>query len=110
MIPSVFCAGVARNWMADALLRHWCLLQAIPRAPARRDVTTLHRTLEQAGYRITRRQLQRDLNSLSTIFPLQVDERGPAFGWSWAREAPITDLPSMDPPTALMLTLVERFI
>ena len=96
--------------MADALLRHWCLLQAIPRAPAKRDVTTLHRTLEQAGYRITRRQLQRDLNSLSTIFPLQADERGPAFGWSWARDAAIMDLPSMDPRTALMLTLVQRFI
>jgi predicted DNA-binding transcriptional regulator YafY len=96
--------------MADALLRHWCLLQAIPRAPARRDVTTLHRTLEQAGYRITRRQLQRDLNSLSTVFPLQADERGPAFGWSWAKDAAIMDLPSMDPRTALMLTLVQRFI
>jgi len=96
--------------MTDALLRHWCLLQAIPRAPAKRDVTTLHRTLEQTGYRITRRQLQRDLNSLSRIFPIQEDERGPAFGWSWVRDAAIMDLPSMEPRTALILKLVEQFI
>jgi predicted DNA-binding transcriptional regulator YafY len=96
--------------MADALLRHWYLLRALPRAPAKRDVTSLHRTLEQSGYRITRRQLQRDLHSLSRIFPIQADERGGAFGWSWARNAALIDLPGMDPRTALTLRLVEQFI
>ena len=96
--------------MADALLRHWSLLRAIPRAPARRDVSSLHRALERSGYRITRRQLQRDLNSLSRIFPIQADERGPAFGWSWAKHASLMDLPAMDPQSALMLRLVEQFI
>src|SRR5438477_4834250 len=96
--------------MADALLRHWCLLQAIPRSPAKRDVTGLHRALERSGYRITRRQLQRDLHSLSRIFPLEADERGPAFGWSWAKNAALMDLPTMDPRTALMVRLVEQFI
>src|SRR6266480_5944360 len=98
--------------MPDALLRHWHLLQAIPRAPAKRDVTTLHRLLGQAGYHITRRQLQRDLNSLSSIFAIRSDERGggQASGWCWSRQASVMDLPAMDGPSALMLRLIERFI
>jgi predicted DNA-binding transcriptional regulator YafY len=96
--------------MADALLRQWHVLRAIPRAPAKIGVTTLHRHLGDHGYNITRRQLQRDLNTLSRTFDIQSDERGPAFGWSWSRNATVIDLPAMDGPTALMLKLVELYI
>ena len=97
--------------MADAILRNLKLLQAIPRHPGKRDVASLHLTLEKAGYRITRRQVQRDLGLLSGVFPIRsdVEKRGYARGWSWARGAEILDLPAMDPRTALMLKLVQQF-
>jgi predicted DNA-binding transcriptional regulator YafY len=96
--------------MPDALLRQWTLLKLIPRAPRTADVSQLLAQLADAGYTITRRQLQRDLNRLSTLFPLQADDRGIPYGWSWARDAPTFDLPAMDGPTALMVKLVEQFI
>ena len=100
--------------MADAILRHLALLRAIPRHPAKRDVASLHRTLKDEGYRISRRQVQRDLETLSGPggFPIQSDgeKRGIARGWSWERGAEIADLPAMDPRTALMLKLVQQFV
>lgn len=97
--------------MANAILRNLKLLQAIPRYPVTRDVASLHRTLENAGYRITRRQVQRDLDHLSGTFPISADveQRGYARGWSWDRSAEILDLPGMDPRTALMLQILAKF-
>ena len=71
--------------MADALLRQWTLLKLIPRAPRTADVGQLLARLEDAGHTITRRQLQRDLNTLSTLFPITADDRGIPYGWSWIR-------------------------
>jgi len=96
--------------MADALLRQWALLKLIPRAPHKADVGTLLAGLQEQGYTITRRQLQRDLNNLSRAFPLTADDRAIPFGWSWTKDAPAFDLPAMDGPTALMVKLVEQFI
>ncbi len=97
--------------MADAIVRNLKLLRAIPRHPVKSDVARLHRALADAGYRITRRQVQRDLERLSASFPILADvkKRGYARGWSWDRDAEILDLPAMDPRTALMLKLIQRF-
>ena len=98
--------------MGDAILRNLTLLRAIPRHPRKRDVASLHRDLAAAGYGITRRQVQRDLERLSGIFPIRpdVEERGHARGWSWDRNAALLDLPGMDPRTALMLKLLQQFV
>ena len=96
--------------MADALLRQWTLLKLIPRSPRTADVSQLLAQLEDAGHTITRRQLQRDLNTLSTLFPISADDRSIPYGWSWIRDAPAFDLPRMDGPTALSVKLLEQFI
>ena len=66
--------------------------------------------LNDAGHTITRRQLQRDLNTLSTLFPISADDRSIPYGWSWIRDAPVFDLPRMDGATALSVKLLEQFI
>ena len=96
--------------MADALLRHWTLLKLIPRAPRTADVSQLLSQLADAGHTITRRQLQRDLNTLSTLFPITADDRNIPYGWSWSKDAPAFDLPRMDGTTALSVKLLEQFI
>ena len=96
--------------MSETLLRQWELLRAIPRAPRKIDVGTLMTRLEAAGYRISKRSLQRDLNQLSAVFPLVSDPQSIPYGWSWSTDAPAFDLPTMDGPTALTLRLIEQFI
>jgi len=104
--------AISEKLMGDAILRNLTLLRAIPRHPVKRDVASLHRVLETEGYRITRRQVQRDLERLSSIFAIRpdVEERGHARGWSWDPGAALLDLPAMDPKTALMLQLVQQFV
>ena len=66
--------------------------------------------LKEAGYTITRRQLQRDLNPVSTLFPITADDRGIPYGWCWTKDAPAFDLPRRDSTTALSIKLLEQFI
>jgi predicted DNA-binding transcriptional regulator YafY len=96
--------------MSDTLLRQWEMLRLIPRFPRKIEVGALMARLETAGYRITRRTLQRDLNDLSRVFPLQSDTRNTPYGWSWSADAPTFDLPGMDAPAALTLRMIEQFI
>ncbi len=71
--------------MADAMLRQWSLLRSIPRSPRRVDTTTLLRRLQEDGFTVGQRTVQRDLHRLSEIFPLMLDKRTVPFGWSWMR-------------------------
>jgi predicted DNA-binding transcriptional regulator YafY len=96
--------------MSDTLLRQWELLRVIPRAPKKIDVATLMAKLETAGYKTTKRSIQRDLNSLSRVFPLQSDDKSIPYGWSWSAGAQAFDLPAMDGPTALTVRMIEQFI
>ena len=96
--------------MSDTLLRQWELLRTIPRAPRKIDVASLMAKLETAGYKTTKRSIQRDLNLLSGVFPLICDDRSQTYGWSWSGDAPTFDLPAMDGPTALTVRLIEQFI
>jgi len=96
--------------MSETLLRQWEMLRSIPRAPRKIDAGALMARLEGAGYRITKRTLQRDLNLLSGVFPLQSDTRNTPYGWSWSADAPTFDLPAMDGPTALTVRMIEQFI
>ena len=91
--------------MSDALLRHWHLLRALPRAPRKTTTAQIEARLRGAGFPIDRRSIERDLHKLSATFPLECDDRSRPFGWSWARDAEAFDLPGMDPQTALVLQL-----
>ena len=75
--------------MADPLLRHWHLLRSVPRAPRKISSATLHEALAARGFSVNRRTVQRDLQTLSTYFPLVSDERHRPFGWSWSVEAAV---------------------
>jgi hypothetical protein len=93
----------------DTILRFLTMLRMLPRAPRKIETATMERKLHDEGYAVTRRTIQRDLHQLARTFPLLCDEHRPA-GWCWAPEAPLIDLPGMDPTTALTFILVERFL
>jgi predicted DNA-binding transcriptional regulator YafY len=82
--------------MSDVLYRQWQMLRLLPRAPRKIDGARIEARLAEAGFPIDRRSIQRDLQALSLIFPIECDARSKPFGWSWAREAAPFDLPAMD--------------
>ncbi len=71
-----------------ALQRQWMLLARLPRLPRKIDAATLETNLHEAGIRIHRRTIQRDLVALSRLFPIVCDERNKPFGWSLSQDAP----------------------
>ncbi|GAA4030300.1 WYL domain-containing protein [Actimicrobium antarcticum] len=83
-------------------------MRCIPRAPGKITTQDLCERLRQAEFTVTLRTLQRDLNELSAVFPLTVDDRNKPFGWSWQRDAQSFDLPGLQLDEALMLTMVEQ--
>lgn len=66
--------------------------------------------LQGEGFEVTERTVQRDLNELSLVFPLTVDDREKPYGWSWQKDAPNFNLPGLTVPEALTLSLAEQHL
>jgi len=97
--------------MSNTLLRQWAMLKQIPRHPARIGTRTLMNRLEQQGFRISQRSIQRDLKMLSELFPdLQTDGNPDVPGWFWREGCAVNDFPALDPPMAFTFKLAETFL
>ena len=96
--------------MSTPMQRHWHMLRLVPRAPRKIDTATLQAQLENRGFQVDRRSIQRDLIKLSAQFALIVDERSKPFGWSWSRDAEPFDIPGMDLHTALAFNLASAHL
>jgi predicted DNA-binding transcriptional regulator YafY len=94
----------------DTVRRQWILLREIPRAPRSIGTRTLGLRLNELGYRVDIRTIQRDLVTLSTVFPLSTVEEGRASRWFWGEDAPVMDVPGMDVPMALAFRLAQEHI
>jgi len=95
---------------ADTLKRHWALLQAIPRQPRMATATDLQGTLTAAGFAVTKRTVERDLQTLSESFALVSNERSKPFGWSWKKDAPAFTVPGLSPAGALAFHLMQKYL
>jgi len=96
--------------MSDTLMRQWQMLRLIPRYPVKISTAELKQRLTDEGFETTQRTLQRDLMRLSSIYPLECDDRSKPFGWSWMREADVMDIPGMDSHTALAFWLAGEHL
>lgn len=94
----------------DTVRRHWTILQQIPRAPGSIGTRTLTARLKDLGYRVDVRTIQRDLVTLSTVFPLGSLDEGRAGRWFWSEDARVMDIPGMDAPTALAFRLAQEYV
>jgi hypothetical protein len=92
------------------LSRQWLTLRLIPRHPRRITARDLQERLVADGYKVTKRTLERDLQALSTLFPLVCDDRERPFGWNWQKDAPMFAVPGITPAEALALKLVEQHL
>lgn len=94
----------------DTILRQWSMLQKIPRAPGSIGTRELKTKLEEDGYSIDVRTIQRDLGKLSDVFSLTCEERGKALRWCWTEGAKVMDIPGMEPTVALAFRLAEEHL
>ena len=98
------------NLATDTLPRQWQTLRLIPRYPLKITAGELHQKLLAEQFEVTKRTVERDLQSLSELFPLTVDEREKPYGWSWGRDAQVFNLPGLSHTEALTLAMVEQHL
>ncbi len=69
------------------LSRQWALLRQLPsRSPGITSAELVWR-LRDVGFHISKRTVERDLNELSLIFPLERNDKSIPFGWHWSANA-----------------------
>lgn len=93
----------------DALFRLITLLQLIPRSPYFKSTTTLMSFMEEEGYEVNIRMLQRDLEKLSVYFPIVCDKSEKPYRWGFV-EGYKSNLPALDAVTALSWLLAEEHL
>lgn len=101
----------------STLLRQWEMMRmlTVSRADTRQDgrwdrASDIAARLNDSGYKVSVRTVQRDLKDLSEIFPIELNDNNPRdFGWRWPRGTHL-DIPGMSIPEALAMRLVETHI
>jgi predicted DNA-binding transcriptional regulator YafY len=94
----------------DTLRRQWLTLHKIPRYPHKITARDLYEKLLDEGFDVGKRTIERDLQSLSALFPLVLDDRDKPYGWSWKKDAPLFSLPGLSNAEALTLAMVEQHL
>ncbi|MBU5616052.1 WYL domain-containing protein [Psychrobacter sp. TAE2020] len=97
--------NAANRHGAATTARQWQVLSQLQR---NRWVGTTHiyEQLMLAGFDISLRTVQRDLNALAKRFPIEKNNANPQ-GWRWCDDAPLQSLPHMNLSQAVAFNMVE---
>lgn len=99
-----------RAKQTETILRHWHILRTIPCYPFNITSTTLCNKLEKELIYITKRTIERDLQTLSLLFPIVADDSQKPFLWSWSEEAVRLNVPGLSNSEALTFVMVEQYL
>lgn len=101
---------MSRKGGEETLFRLLTMLKLIP-SRTRVSTAQLKEMLEERGFKVDLRTIQRDLKNLKdkSEFPIESDSNVPA-GWKWSDTARAFEVPSMDPMAALSLQMMEQYM
>lgn len=89
------------------LARQWELIKLVPAKKPGKKSSELKDELANAGFLVSKRQVERDLNGLAQILPIASECEGNTLYWYWLQD-PKGDLPGITLADALSLKLVEQ--
>lgn len=92
-----------------AVARQWELLKQLPSHGRGTSSWQLMRGLNGLGYKVGKRQIERDLWELTDLFPIECDTESRPYLWRW-RDAASIDLPGMSPAEALSLCIIHETV
>lgn len=91
----------------QTLARQWELLKRLPGRGQGRTAKELTEILHDAGFAVSKRQVERDLGDLLESFPLECSDDQLPYRWRWAPGAS-THIPGLSLADALSLHLIEE--
>lgn len=95
--------------LQQALTRQWELLRLLPTHGTGSTAAQLTQTLGHAGYAVSKRTVERDLQLLEHLFPLQCNDRSQPYGWKWMPRM-ASPFPGISLAEALSLSLAETYL
>lgn len=94
------------NKTRNTLARQWELLKQLPTRGAGKTAKEIADALAEAGFAVSKRQVERDLIDLQEVFGLECNDGSIPYGWRWG-SAPV-ELPGVTLAEALSLQIVEE--
>jgi predicted DNA-binding transcriptional regulator YafY len=94
--------------MSDALKRHFTILKMLSKDRALKTVE-IHQRLEALGHTISKRTVERDLQSLSLTYPIVTDEKENALWWRYAQGVAINLIPGLSEAEAVSFIMLKQF-
>lgn len=94
------------NKKRNTLARQWELLKLLPARGSGKTAKEIADALAEAGFAVSKRQVERDLIDLQEVFGLQCNDASIPYGWRWG-SAPV-ELPGVTLAEALSLQIVEE--
>lgn len=95
------------NTARNTLSRQWELLKLLPTHGSGATARSLQEKLAEAGFRTTKRTVERDLEDLATVFAIRRNDSGVPYGFSWTPPSSL-QLSSLTVLEALTLGLVHE--
>jgi predicted DNA-binding transcriptional regulator YafY len=92
----------------QTISRQWALLKLLPSIGPGYTSKQLCDSLNDE-YKVSKRQVERDLGELEATFPVECNRAGIPFGWRWVKGAQL-NIPGISMPEALSLKLLESSI
>lgn len=89
----------------QTIYRQWLILRKLTTRRPGITAREMRDYLEGEDVLVTKRTVERDLNELSRIFPLETSVGSPPIGWRWRKDA-VQELPGLELVDALSLSLV----
>lgn len=94
------------NKTRNTLARQWELLKLLPTRGSGKSAKEIADALAEAGFAVSKRQVERDLIDLQEVFGLECNDVSIPYGWRWGA-API-ELPGVTLAEALSLEIIEE--
>lgn len=91
----------------DTLLRQWTLMQILASARVGKTSRDLVSELEADFPSVSIRTVQRDLETISAVFPITREENSKPFKWYWMQDTRF-EIPGITPHAALTFEMVEQ--
>lgn len=92
----------------ETLLRQWEILQLLTHGGEYKTHRQLMEELNELGYGVQKRTIERDLEQLSDIFPqIECNRKGVPWGWRWAYATSI-NIPGINLSDALSMELIKN--
>jgi predicted DNA-binding transcriptional regulator YafY len=97
--------------LSISIARQWEMLKILPTRGAGMTANAIFEALNQAGFKVSLKQVQRDLQGLKDIFPIEYikHENENAWYWLWS-EGKSANFPGLTVSEAVSLSLVEKTV